>query len=134
MRRALTLVLALTALSSPAAAMEIRSDLPLWGGSPSRQPVWPQHFQDEYGFGCVSELKFGDWRFRQADDNPGGPFDWMRISNYGVMHCAARVSQAYERTSLRGADAELAFLVGLGEGPDDLAPFEPESFVDALLD
>ncbi|TQJ16523.1 signal recognition particle-docking protein FtsY [Kribbella jejuensis] len=25
-------------------------------------------------------------------------------------------------------------LVGLGEGPDDLAPFEPEQFVDALLD
>jgi len=25
-------------------------------------------------------------------------------------------------------------LVGLGEGPDDLAPFEPEAFVDALLD
>ncbi|MCW2897995.1 MAG: signal recognition particle-docking protein FtsY [Streptosporangiaceae bacterium] len=24
-------------------------------------------------------------------------------------------------------------LVGLGEGPDDLAPFEPESFVDAIL-
>ncbi|MFG3253505.1 signal recognition particle-docking protein FtsY [Streptomyces sp. NPDC048172] len=25
-------------------------------------------------------------------------------------------------------------LVGLGEGPDDLAPFEPEAFVDALVD
>jgi fused signal recognition particle receptor len=25
-------------------------------------------------------------------------------------------------------------LIGLGEGPDDLAPFEPEAFVDALLD
>ncbi|MER7082720.1 signal recognition particle-docking protein FtsY, partial [Saccharopolyspora kobensis] len=25
-------------------------------------------------------------------------------------------------------------LVGLGEGPDDLAPFQPEAFVDALLD
>ncbi len=25
-------------------------------------------------------------------------------------------------------------LVGLGEGPDDLAPFDPEQFVDALLD
>ena len=25
-------------------------------------------------------------------------------------------------------------LVGLGEGPDDLAPFEPEAFVDGLLD
>ncbi|MFI7578855.1 signal recognition particle-docking protein FtsY [Kocuria sp. M1N1S27] len=25
-------------------------------------------------------------------------------------------------------------LIGLGEGPDDLAPFDPESFVDALLD
>jgi fused signal recognition particle receptor len=25
-------------------------------------------------------------------------------------------------------------LVGLGEGPDDLAPFDPESFVDAILD
>jgi fused signal recognition particle receptor len=24
-------------------------------------------------------------------------------------------------------------LVGLGEGPDDLAPFEPATFVDALL-
>jgi fused signal recognition particle receptor len=24
-------------------------------------------------------------------------------------------------------------LVGLGEGPDDLAPFEPETFVDVLL-
>jgi len=24
-------------------------------------------------------------------------------------------------------------LVGLGEGPDDLAPFEPEAFVEALL-
>jgi fused signal recognition particle receptor len=24
-------------------------------------------------------------------------------------------------------------LVGLGEGPDDLAPFDPEAFVDALL-
>ena len=25
-------------------------------------------------------------------------------------------------------------LVGLGEGPDDLAPFDPAAFVDALLD
>ena len=25
-------------------------------------------------------------------------------------------------------------LIGLGEGPDDLAPFEPEAFVDAILD
>ena len=25
-------------------------------------------------------------------------------------------------------------LIGLGEGPDDLAPFNPEAFVDALLD
>jgi fused signal recognition particle receptor len=24
-------------------------------------------------------------------------------------------------------------LVGLGEGPDDLAPFDPGAFVDALL-
>jgi fused signal recognition particle receptor len=24
-------------------------------------------------------------------------------------------------------------LIGLGEGPDDLAPFEPEAFIDALL-
>jgi fused signal recognition particle receptor len=25
-------------------------------------------------------------------------------------------------------------LVGLGEGPDDLAPFDPEAFVDGLLE
>jgi fused signal recognition particle receptor len=24
-------------------------------------------------------------------------------------------------------------LVGLGEGPDDLAPFDPETFVDAIV-
>ena len=24
-------------------------------------------------------------------------------------------------------------LIGLGEGPDDLAPFDPEAFVDGLL-
>jgi len=24
-------------------------------------------------------------------------------------------------------------LIGLGEGPDDLAPFEPKAFVEALL-
>jgi fused signal recognition particle receptor len=24
-------------------------------------------------------------------------------------------------------------LVGLGEGPDDLAPFEPQAFVDAMI-
>jgi len=24
-------------------------------------------------------------------------------------------------------------LVGMGEGPDDLAPFDPEAFVDGLL-
>jgi fused signal recognition particle receptor len=24
-------------------------------------------------------------------------------------------------------------LIGLGEGPDDLAPFDPEAFVDALI-
>jgi len=24
-------------------------------------------------------------------------------------------------------------LVGLGEGPDDLAPFEPDAFVDAIV-
>jgi len=25
-------------------------------------------------------------------------------------------------------------LVGLGEGPDDLAPFDPQAFVDAIVD
>ena len=25
-------------------------------------------------------------------------------------------------------------LIGLGEGPDDLAPFDPAAFVDAILD
>ena len=33
---------------------------------------------------------------------------------------------------LRELDRRLTF-VGLGEGADDLAPFDPEGFVDALL-
>lgn len=116
MKRMLTIALAFSSLALPAQALEIRSDLPLWGGSESRQPIWPQHFQDEYGFGCVSELKFGDWRFREADDNADGPFDWMRISNYGVFHCAARFGEAYTRDGLAHVHVELGYLVGLGEG------------------
>ena len=33
----------------------------------------------------------------------------------------------------RSGIAQANALVGLGEGPDDLAPFEPGAFVDALL-
>ena len=39
----------------------------------------------------------------------------------------------YRRGPFRGAGRSRQ-AIGLGEGPDDLAPFDPEAFVDALLD
>jgi len=114
MRRALTLVLALTALSSPAAALELRSDLPLWGAGESRERVWPEHFTDQDGLGCVLNLKPGDWRFRETDDSPNGPFDWLRISHYGVFHCAAQFVEAHRREALAGAAADIGYIIELG--------------------
>jgi fused signal recognition particle receptor len=35
--------------------------------------------------------------------------------------------------SVQGELAIPVKLVGLGEGPDDLAPFEPEAFAEALI-
>jgi len=122
MRRALTLVLALTVFSSPAAALELRSDLPLWGAGESREPVWPRAYSMPDGsFGCELNIRPGDWRYREADDNPAGPFDWVRIGQYGAFHCAARFGEAYQREALAGGVADLGFIVGLGtHGTEEL--------------
>lgn len=114
MKRSLVLALVLSALAVPAAALEIRSDLPLWGAGESREPVWPQHFFEGDSFGCRYNIMTGDWRYRDADDQPDGG-DWLRISNYGLMHCAARFGEAYRREALRGGKLELGFIVGLGD-------------------
>lgn len=125
MRRTLTLVLALSALAAPAAAQEIRSDLPLWGAGASREQVWPRHFVTEQSMGCASVLHYGDWRFREADENPNGLFSWMRISNYGVFHCAMRFAEGFRREALHGADVDLGFLVELGDaGQERLYAFQ----------
>ncbi len=41
------------------------------------------------------------------------------------------VTPSHRRSGAPGGNA--VKLVGIGEGPDDLAPFEPGAFVDALL-
>ena len=42
------------------------------------------------------------------------------------------IAPARAKSSLASAHVPVK-LVGLGEGADDLAPFDPEQFVDALL-
>lgn len=90
----------------------LHSDLPIFGhGS---EDEWPQHFYDEESFGCTSRVGFGDWIFQEASAEVGSDAQWYRFSNYGVFHCWANTSRAYEREGLDGADVDPSFFVFLG--------------------
>lgn len=110
-------LLAVAALIAGAAKADpIRSDLPLWGTGRGSQPIWPQGFSTGDSFGCVSHLRFGDWRWMERDeeDDASRETQWLRISNYGAFHCAAIFQAAYRREGLEHAIADRGFLVGLG--------------------
>lgn len=121
-------LLAVAALIAGAAKADpIRSDLPLWGTGGGSETIWPQGFSNGDGFGCASHLRFGDWRWMEQDEDDDTPreSEWLRISNYGVHHCAAMFRAAYKREGLKHAIVDLGYLVALGratgaEGVEDL--------------
>lgn len=92
----------------------LHSDLPFFGRG-GAENVWPQHFADEDSFGCTSRVAFGDWVFRKRGAEDAEGEQWYRFGNYGVFHCWANTSRAYERSKLGGAESHPSFFVLLGK-------------------
>ena len=98
----------------------IHSDLPLWTGQAG---IWPRAFSSGDSFGCETRMRYGDWRFDEAE--AGSDPVWYRFANYGVHHCFMRVRDADERAGLDGRGPDPSFLIALGiargrDGPLEL--------------
>ena len=90
----------------------LHSDLPIFGRGGDNE--WPQHFNDDDSFGCMSRVAFGDWVFRQGAAEDEDEVLWYRFSNYGAFHCWANTFRAPERAKLPSADFHPSFFASLG--------------------
>ena len=66
--------------------------------------------------GCESRVAFGDWHFVPNTVDPFGSESWMRVENYGVMHCAANLYEADAREDLAEGAFSRGLFVLIGEG------------------
>ena len=77
-------------------AERLHSDLPLY--TFDWEETWPRSFSSRedgvLSFGCTSPVAFGDWHFEPNPKDRFGETYWLRISNYGVLHCAANFRDA----------------------------------------
>lgn len=92
------------------ASEAIHSDLPLFR---DYETLWPRHFVDGDDFGCTSRIRFGDWALVSGEGSDAET-TWLRIANYGVFHCAALLTEAYDRAELQKTQPRLSFFVELG--------------------
>lgn len=88
----------------------LRADLPLWTGAEG-EAFYPTPFYDDDSFGCMSNVRFGDYREVHAGDPEREA--WWRIGNYGVFHCALLLSQTTERTELDAGFRDHAWVIVL---------------------
>ena len=91
----------------------VRSDVPLWGFE--HPELWPKSISDDgplISFGCRSPVAFGDWNILRDDDDSEA--SWLRLTNYGVFHCALIHQASDERGSLAGSQGSYAFAVRIG--------------------
>lgn len=114
---------------SASAQVLLHAETPLFGNA---DQTWPEHFSSSDGFGCRPLINFGVWKRTEAPDpeTPDEPADtsWIRVDNYGVMHCAYILSTAY-RKPFEWDGHEYSLLVKLGSakgprGPLDLYAFQ----------
>lgn len=108
------IAIALALTGSPTLAQEvlIRADLPLWTNYADTH-VFPTRFVDEESFGCVSNVRFGD--YRRIETGESEPSDWWRIDNYGVNHCALLLSEAPDQDRLENRFRDYAWVIVLDE-------------------
>lgn len=104
------------AFVGPAAAEHddlIHADLPLW--TEQYEQMWPRAFHDKDSFGCAHTIRLGDWRLQSAGKDD--PDEWLRLENYGVMHCYLVERRAYVRAGLTGGGWRYSVIVQLGRAP-----------------
>ena len=94
-------------------ADDIHSDLPLF--TFDWDDFWPRGFVDEDSFGCFTKVSYGDWQFTPTELHYDDGY-WIRISNYGVFHCAANIQTAGERAELDDGDFSRGFFALLEQG------------------
>lgn len=118
----LPLLFVLSFVTSATAQTLLHADTPLFGGA---DKTWPEHFYSDDSFGCRSLIPFGVWKQTGAlapDAEPGEEpnTSWMKVSNYGVFHCAYIVTTAYGDEPKGWGNFEYALLADLGQaqGPD----------------
>ena len=111
MKYVLALLLGLIIVPGSAHAQDdlIHSDLPLWGYD--AEGVWPKGYHDASTVGCIHNTKLGHWAYETQDSDDS----WFALRNYGVFHCYLIVEQADEREALPASEAELSYLISLGE-------------------
>lgn len=112
---------ALVAMGASAAAKDapepiaerIHSPLPLY--TFAWPDLWPRSFNQGVEFGCVSRVPFGDWQFVPLEADQGPRPHWERFANYGVFHCAAILSTAFDRADLEKARYDYGLFVRIGK-------------------
>ncbi|KQN80583.1 hypothetical protein ASE91_11390 [Sphingomonas sp. Leaf62] len=95
----------------------LHADVPLY--TFEWENMWPRSFTSGDDFGCLSAIRFGDWQFTPASDNPNEDARWERFSNYGVIHCAAIFRTADDRKELENAEWRYGYFVKIGTGRRD---------------
>lgn len=99
-------------------AERIHSDLPIY--TFNYEDVWPRSFVPEGSIaGCTSRVAFGDWKFTPNPSDEDADSWWLRISNYGVFHCAANLRVSDERDVLDEGEFSRGLFVRIGEEESD---------------
>jgi hypothetical protein len=97
-----------------AQAQSLRSDSPLWTYQNERDAdLYPQAFFDDESFGCSVPFRVGDYRRIATTEDEDDTF--IRVGNYGVMHCALIYGETYDRDDVADAFEDYAWLIDLGE-------------------
>ena len=92
----------------------IHSDLPLYGLE--GDDMWPRGMVGlKDSFGCESRVAFGDWQFQSNPIDEDSRSWWIRVSNYGVIHCLANFFKADAREELDDGDLTRGYFVRIGE-------------------
>ena len=117
---------ALALYSAPAAAQDeeyeavrVHSDLPIY--TFNYEDVWPRSIRSQESdrivlrFGCTSRVSFGDWKFTPNPSDEYGDEWWLRVSNYGVFHCAANLRHADTINDLENGEFSRGLFVRIGD-------------------
>lgn len=128
------IVLPMSAPAGSATAQALlRSDLPLWTGRGDDENFYPRNFfdEDDGSFGCISNIWFGDYRVEyrkeEADEEAPDP-TYVRITNYGVFHCALVIRTADTVEGLENAPFEFFWIIRLWEQGSGDESFEVLAF------